>query len=196
MRSPTFASRGRVDATPMCQAPRRSTAPCRLTGDGGVILPGPHNLFVRRELFDAVGGLQDWALERRDRKAGAGRCREREGRSDPIGMTVFEWQSGRRIRASAVRPRCAACTKRSSGRGQRARSRSWHGNSTCPAWRGGARGSGATGRSPPRVLRRLDARSSILQWREWPQLVITRRKRLSADRGPFIRRLTGPVERQ
>jgi glycosyltransferase involved in cell wall biosynthesis len=61
------------------------------------------NLFVRRELFDAVGGFQDWLLEQdvkrgRQRRRPADRRRSRATRT-PIGEdTLFAWR-GRRLGA-------------------------------------------------------------------------------------------------
>lgn len=61
------------------------------------------NLFVRRELYDAVGGFRDWLLEQdaqrgRERRRPADRRRSRATRT-PIGEdTLFAWQ-GRRLGA-------------------------------------------------------------------------------------------------
>jgi glycosyltransferase involved in cell wall biosynthesis len=59
------------------------------------------NLFLRRELFDAVGGFRDWALEDGTRRWSVDRRRGRGART-PIGEdTLFAWQARRRGARSA-----------------------------------------------------------------------------------------------
>ena len=59
------------------------------------------NLFVKRELFDRVGGFRDWAMERRGRRFAEDRRRDRATRT-PIGEdTLFAW-SARRLGARTV----------------------------------------------------------------------------------------------
>jgi glycosyltransferase involved in cell wall biosynthesis len=63
------------------------------------------NLFVRRELFDAVGGFHDWVLEAHpDRRWTPDRRRGRATRT-PIGEdTLFAWKALRRGARSAFAP--------------------------------------------------------------------------------------------
>jgi glycosyltransferase involved in cell wall biosynthesis len=54
------------------------------------------NLFVRRDLFDTLGGFRDWALDHRVRAASPDRRRARASRT-PIGEdTLFAWRARRR----------------------------------------------------------------------------------------------------
>jgi glycosyltransferase involved in cell wall biosynthesis len=60
------------------------------------------NLFVRREVFETVGGFHDWALERPRRRAFAPDRRRGRAARTPIGEdTVFAW-SARRLGARSA----------------------------------------------------------------------------------------------
>jgi glycosyltransferase involved in cell wall biosynthesis len=60
------------------------------------------NLFVRREMFEAVGGFRDWALERPGRRTWSVDRRRGRAMRTPIGEdTVFAW-AARRIGASSA----------------------------------------------------------------------------------------------
>jgi hypothetical protein len=70
-------------------------------GDGGFYQTA--NLFVRREVFDSVGGFRDWALER-PRRWSVDRRRGRAMRT-PIGEdTLFAWKAIRGGALSAFAP--------------------------------------------------------------------------------------------
>jgi glycosyltransferase involved in cell wall biosynthesis len=58
------------------------------------------NLFVRRELFDTVGGFRDWALERAGRRRWSRDRRRGRATRTPIGEdTLFAWEA---LRLGAV----------------------------------------------------------------------------------------------
>lgn len=60
------------------------------------------NLFVRREVFDAVGGFRDWALERPERRRWSVDRRRGRATRTPIGEdTLFAWTALRLGRRSA-----------------------------------------------------------------------------------------------
>jgi glycosyltransferase involved in cell wall biosynthesis len=72
-------------------------------GDGGFYQTA--NLFVRREVFDAVGGFRDWALERRDRRRWPADRRRNRASLTPIGEdTLFAWAARRLGARSAFSP--------------------------------------------------------------------------------------------
>lgn len=63
------------------------------------------NLFVRREVFDAVGGFRDWALERPGRRRWAADPRRARAMRTPIGEdTLFAWTARRLGARSAFAP--------------------------------------------------------------------------------------------
>jgi glycosyltransferase involved in cell wall biosynthesis len=64
-------------------------------GDGGYYQTA--NLFVRREVFDAVGGFRDWALEQPGRRQWSSDTRRARATRTPIGEdTQFGWAVRRR----------------------------------------------------------------------------------------------------
>jgi glycosyltransferase involved in cell wall biosynthesis len=72
-------------------------------GDGGFYQTA--NLFVRRELFDAVGGFRDWALEQPGRRRWSADRRRGRAMRTPIGEdTLFAWSALRRGGRSAFAP--------------------------------------------------------------------------------------------
>jgi glycosyltransferase involved in cell wall biosynthesis len=69
-------------------------------GDGGFYQTA--NLFVRREVFDEVGGFRDWALEQPDRRNWSVDRRRGRAMRTPIGEdTLFAWSALRQGRRSA-----------------------------------------------------------------------------------------------
>lgn len=63
------------------------------------------NLFVRREVFDAVGGFRDWALERPGRRRWSADRRRGRAMQTPIGEdTLFAWSALRLGMRSAFAP--------------------------------------------------------------------------------------------
>jgi glycosyltransferase involved in cell wall biosynthesis len=69
-------------------------------GDGGFYQTA--NLFVRREVFDAVGGFRDWALEQPGRRRWSVDRRRGRATRTPIGEdTLFAWRGLRAGRRSA-----------------------------------------------------------------------------------------------
>jgi glycosyltransferase involved in cell wall biosynthesis len=93
---------GRVDPDPTVErTPFDRTL--AVERDGGFYQTA--NLFMRRELFDAVGGFHDWVLEeRRDRRWAPDRRRGRATRT-PIGEdTLFAWRALRQGARSAFAP--------------------------------------------------------------------------------------------
>jgi len=63
------------------------------------------NLFVRRELFEAVGGFRDWALESAQRRRWSVDHRRGRATRTPIGEdTLFAWTARRRGARSAFAP--------------------------------------------------------------------------------------------
>jgi glycosyltransferase involved in cell wall biosynthesis len=90
---------GRVEADPA--VPRtpfdRSLSVER---DGGFYQTA--NLFIRREVFDAVGGFRDWALEQPERRRWSVDRRRGRAMRTPIGEdTLFAWRALREGRRSA-----------------------------------------------------------------------------------------------
>lgn len=74
-----------------------------VSGDGGFYQTA--NLFVRRELFDAVGGFRDWALERPGRRSWSVDRRRGRATRTPIGEdTLFAWTARRLGARSAFAP--------------------------------------------------------------------------------------------
>jgi glycosyltransferase involved in cell wall biosynthesis len=72
-------------------------------GDGGFYQTA--NLFVRREVFDAVGGFRDWALERPSRRRWSVDRRRGRAMRTPIGEdTLFAWTARRLGARSAFAP--------------------------------------------------------------------------------------------
>jgi glycosyltransferase involved in cell wall biosynthesis len=72
-------------------------------GDGGFYQTA--NLLVRREVFEAVGGFRDWALERPDRRRWSADRRRAVPTRTPIGDdTLFGWTARRLGARSAFAP--------------------------------------------------------------------------------------------
>lgn len=90
---------GRVDPDPtVSRTPFDRTL--WVEDDGGFYQTA--NLFVRREMFNAVGGFRDWALERPRRRRDATDRRRRRATRTPIGEdTLFAW-SARRLGARSA----------------------------------------------------------------------------------------------
>lgn len=84
---------GRVDPDPsVARTPfDRSLS---VDGDGGFYQTA--NLFIRRDVFHAVGGFRDWALQRRGRRRWSPDRRRGRAMRTPIGEdTVFAWTARR-----------------------------------------------------------------------------------------------------
>lgn len=72
-------------------------------GDGGFYQTA--NLFVRRQLFEAVGGFRDWSLESPERRQWSVDHRRGRATRTPIGEdTLFAWTSRRHGARSAFAP--------------------------------------------------------------------------------------------
>jgi glycosyltransferase involved in cell wall biosynthesis len=84
---------GRVDPDPQCRRMPFDRS-LSVSSDGGFYQTA--NLFVRRQLFDAVGGFWDWALERPGRRRWSVDYRRGRAMRTPIGEdTVFAWKARR-----------------------------------------------------------------------------------------------------
>jgi glycosyltransferase involved in cell wall biosynthesis len=93
---------GRVDPDPA--APRTPfDRSLEVEGDGGFYQTA--NLFVRREVFDSIGGFTDWALDEPGRRSWSTDTRRSRATRTPIGEdTQFAWAVRRRGFRTAYAP--------------------------------------------------------------------------------------------